>query len=798
MRSPLFSSASTLAFTLGAICAGLPSDRAAAAPTDRPAHKARPAPARPAHKPAPPPATPPAEESVAVVAQRRSQPMQDVPITLSVVTADQMLRDAQFNRTSDVVKFVPNAQAQPTEGPERPRWFIRGIGTNSTVANSVNPVGIYYDDVYIANVYNQGFPLFDLAQAEILRGPQGTLWGKNANGGAIDYISRAPEFSRSGFVKFGYGSFNHSQEQAAVGGTLIPGKVAGRFSFYADNTDGWQKNLYDGTRPGGGLDTAARGQLLITPDDDLKILLNAHFRRYEGTVLPQPYVADSTTMGGGFGNPATVYMPGYNTPQSVPHLKYDQVYTIPAPEALREYGGLSRITLTKPGYTLTSITAAETNDRTQGQSYPDLAPPPGQVPYIRSLNTGNYWQATEELHIASPKERRFLWMAGLYGFLEHLNSLNATAYYAYPVNAAGVQQPLSVPPYSNYHYDQNWKSGSAFANSSYQITKKLKASAGVRWSIEHIDIQERYYAASPASGPATGTDLRQIPGNAPLTYAPRDHNTFRNWTADFTLDYAFTRDAMAYFRFASGKMPGNYGFSGYTRVPGQTISAVQIFQLNPEAINSYELGVKSQWFGHKLTANADIFRYDYTNALVNVPTSIGSGITAVIYKNAGAALIQGAEVQLDAAPVAGLHVGSNIGILHARYTSQESPSDGILGARIPRSPHISLTGYINYNIPLPRGSVTLGGDFQLYTKQYFFTSVATQTQDDLLQQRAYSLVNAHVTWFPLKTRRLSFDASVLNVANTGYRTLSITPFNGVTAFTYGQPRSFFLQGAYQF
>lgn len=741
--------------------------------------------------------TRPRDETLTVVAQRRRQNPQTVPVSLSVIGGDQILRDAQLQRTSDIAKLVPNLQGAATEGPERPRWFMRGIGTNSTNANTVNPVGVYYDEVYIANVYNQGFPLFDLAQTEVLRGPQGTLWGKNANGGAINLISQAPTFKRQGYAKFGYGSFNHSQEQVAIGGTIIPEKVAGRFAFYGDNSDGWQKNVTDGKKLGGGLDTAARGQLLIRATPDLNITLNGHYRRFDGSVYPQQYAADLSKSG--FGNPSTVYIPGYNTPSAVPKLAYDEVNTYRAQQFVQETGGFVKAVWSQPHFTLTSISAAEGNRRNQSEAYPMIALPTGQAPYNASYNTGDYWQATQEIRIASHGTRRWTWQAGLFGMLEHLDSIGANAYYHTPVTANGQALSFSVPPYSRDHYDQNWQNGSAFASATYNVTSRLHITGGLRWSIERIGITNAYDAV-PLTGSAGvyGNSLASLPAGASRVLTQKEHNTYRNWNSDFTIQYDITRQAMAYFRFASGKMPGNYSFTGYSRVPGTSFSAQQLTSVNPETIDSFELGAKTQFWDHRLTLNADVFRYNYANALVNVPTNIGRGITTIVFRNAGAARIQGAEVEAVLRPVVGLKLGANLGLLDTRYTSQSEYGDGILGAQIPRSPHVSLSGYADYDIRLPHGDLILGSDFQYYSKQYFYPSVSSQTSDPLLSQRKYALWNAHLTWFPQNNHHLSFDASVLNLQNSHYKSLAITPINGLSSLTLGQPRSFFLQAMYRF
>jgi iron complex outermembrane receptor protein len=736
-------------------------------------------------------------EQVTVTANRRAQRAQDVAASLTVLNAQQLRDNPQIKRANDVVKFVPNASAFSSEGPERPRWFIRGIGTNSTTPNTVNPLGVYYDDIYIANVYNQGQPLYDLNRVEFLRGPQGTLWGKNANSGAVNYVSNPPTFKDEGYGTLGYGSNNEVQAQGALSGTVIPGKVAGRFAFYTDSVDGWQHNLYDGRDLGGGTDTAGRVQALIHANDDVDILLNVHFRRYDGTTLPQSYVADPTTNASGFGNPGTVYAPGYNHAGSIPVLPADEVDVInPGIEKLEEEGAAAKIIWTRPHYTITSITGYETNDRTQTTG--TLAPPAGSsTAYSQSYTTGNYWQASEELHIASPAQNRFTWLGGLYGFAEHLDSANAQAYGASPVNAAGVSQPFSVAPYSNYMYGQDWGSYSAFLSLGYKITSRFKINSGVRWSSEDVSINDSYYATSLTGGAYTGpsgTGLAALAPGSSLTYHDNESHTYRSWTYDFTPEYKVSDNVNTYFRFAHGVMPGNYGFSGYASVPSDpALKAVQVTRINPESITAYEVGAKTQWFDNRLTVNGSIFNYDYDNALVNVPTTIGPGITSVVFRNAGSAYSRGIELQSDAVPISGLHIGGSIGLLTTKYTSEDAAGDGILGAQIPRSPHVSLNGYISYDQELPHaGDVLWAGDFNWTSKQYFFPTVANQQNDPLLAQGAYGVGNVHITWYPQDDHRLSFEGSVLNISDTLYKGLAVTPTNGQAYFVYGQPRTFFI------
>jgi iron complex outermembrane receptor protein len=132
--------------------------------------------------------------AVVVTAQKREQKLQDVPVAISVVSGDAIAHNPTIKTAQDVIQFIPNASASSADGRTRPRWFLRGIGTNETAASTVSPIGIYADDVFLNNVYLQAFPLFDQERVEVLRGPQGTLWGKNTTGGAIHFLSKKPTF----------------------------------------------------------------------------------------------------------------------------------------------------------------------------------------------------------------------------------------------------------------------------------------------------------------------------------------------------------------------------------------------------------------------------------------------------------------------------------------------------------------------------------------------------------------------------------------------------------------------------
>ncbi|HTN39656.1 MAG TPA: TonB-dependent receptor plug domain-containing protein, partial [Asticcacaulis sp.] len=240
-------------------------------------------------------------ETVVVTANKRSESAQKVPTAISVASGTALERN-EIRSAADVVRFIPNASAATTESRSRPRWFIRGVGSNDPGANVVNPVGVYIDEVYLNSPFFQAFPTFDIDRVEVLRGPQGTLYGKNTVGGAINYLSRKPTFTHSGYIRAGVGNFESSNIQGAISGPILGDKLAARLSVYKDQRGGIATNAVTGGKDFGKADDeAARLQFLYRPNEDLDILVSAHARTFDGTPIAryiEPAKPDNATFAG--------------------------------------------------------------------------------------------------------------------------------------------------------------------------------------------------------------------------------------------------------------------------------------------------------------------------------------------------------------------------------------------------------------------------------------------------------------------------------------------------------------------
>lgn len=750
--------------------------------------------------------------AVVVTAQRREQKAAEVPLALSVVKGSDLLKSAQIKQTNDVVDSVPNAHASQPRGPSRARWFIRGIGTNNTGNNTINPVGIYYVDVYIANISNQGWPLFDLSHVEVLNGPQGTLWGKNSNGGAINYVSQQPKFDKGGYFKVGFGSDNQREQQGGFGGTIVEDVVAGRVAFYNKNDDGWQKNILDGGKLGGGKDFATRAQLLVVPNENLDLTFNVHTRDASSQGQGAAYVLSTVS-------PRTVTTASQRANDSVypggANIITDRGETADgptSPEVLEARGAHIKVNWNLGFAKLTSITAFESN-RLSDSSFGNPIPAKSKyanvgLPYSQTALRSNSKQISEELRLTSPNNQALTWLAGLYTFSGSLDNSTVTANYirgdTVGAGAATANAWGTGPQYTQNRYVQEAKNYAIFANFGYTISPKFKIGGGARWSHEENKIDWLYDGANVAGTAASY--LKDLPianvwdyPKRDLVYTEKQSQSSTAWTYDVTPEYIIDDNLRVYGRYAHGVLPGGYTGTGVVQVPGRAAGyrANQVFALKPEELNAIEAGLKSSWLNKRLNVDVTGFYYDYKNLVVNVPTFIdpvgNPGVSTVVFRNVGAAEIKGLEVRIESQPVKGLRLNGSLGFLRTKYTEDTGNTATILGAEAPRSPRQTANISASYQAWLPNGgSVVLGTDVNWRSSFYYYPTVESQITkpDPVLKSEAYAVSNLHLTWNVDSKERFSVQASILNATDTKYKVHSLPVTNGTSNQLYGRPRNY--------
>ncbi|HZD52764.1 MAG TPA: TonB-dependent receptor plug domain-containing protein, partial [Woeseiaceae bacterium] len=225
---------------------------------------------------------PAALEEITVTAQKREQSLQDVGIAVTAFTGEQ-IHDLGFTNTTDIVSMTPGLNyTVPNAESSQINFFLRGVGLNDFADANENPVAVYVDDVYRPAMGGLSFQLFDMERVEVLRGPQGTLFGRNTTGGLVHYVSRRPTDEPDGYLNATFGEFSEVKLEAAVGGPITD-TLAGRLSLASNKNDGWTEN-----RAGPDFNEtdakAARGQLLFTPTDDASLLLNTWWSDNDASV----------------------------------------------------------------------------------------------------------------------------------------------------------------------------------------------------------------------------------------------------------------------------------------------------------------------------------------------------------------------------------------------------------------------------------------------------------------------------------------------------------------------------------
>jgi iron complex outermembrane receptor protein len=607
-------------------------------------------------------------EQVVVTAQHRPEYAKNVPIAVTSLNGRAIANlsvDGEDIRALSAQ--VPSLYAESSFGRTFPRFYIRGLGNSDFTYNAQQPVSVVYDDVVEENSVLKAFPLFDIQDVEVLRGPQGTLFGRNTPAGVIKVESVKPSDDYSGFADLNYGTYNTVNFSAAVGGAIVPQKLDFRIAVQEERRDNWITNLNPAPlyqkHLEGYSDFAAKAAFLLKPADDLDILLGIDGRRLDGTA--RVFRAD-------------IIQPGTN--QLVPGFKVNQV-DINGDDAQEETQIGTHLTINDDlgPVRLTSITAwehANTFSRgdVDGGNY-NVPPPLGQEGLggfddetsdaIPSLN-----QLSEEFRISTTGNGPFFNQGGIFLFRENLR-VDSLDYYAGTPDIALDQR-------------QATNALGVFDNATYKITPELVLGAGVRVSTEHKTYAVDCTNIGPSScTPPTPNELK---------------TSYTGPSFDVSLDYAVTPQANLYGRIASGYLGPALDGRNVEYDFGNTVAGA-FTSARAETTVSYELGAKSSLLDNRVNFNLSLFRWDTHDLQL---TAVGGQFNSTQLKSAKNAIGQGVETQLDTRPIPNLVIG---GSASYNFTEIKDPNllvsgcgDGchMLNANVPGTSEY----YINGN-PLP-------------------------------------------------------------------------------------------------
>jgi iron complex outermembrane receptor protein len=661
-------------------------------------------------------------EEIKVTARRRSERLQKVPVAVTVLTGA-ALKAANLNTLQDILATVPSADFRTSSSNKDRTIFVRGLGTISTSPGVEPDVSTVLDGVVLARAGQATVEIPGVDQIEVLRGPQGTLFGKNASAGVVNITTRAPTQDFHAWANAGYfGGGDEYRLEGGVSGTLAP-NLTGVLSLLDGGFDGNVHDSYNGKTVNGFLRSGFRGKLQWEPSDDLTITLEADYIKSHDTVPNGVFVSTEHIA---YPTDIVTLNPGLakNLAASgiVPSLNNTTVNSNETSGANDDNGGLA-LTIQKMlgDYTLTSITAYRIWHNTQRQDYDSGSLLTASLPQLQDRGDLLFDQFTEETRIASPKGGFIDWQAGLYYMLAVDNEQ-----YDRQLDAYSKAGPVFNRGLAQYGTDGN--NLALFGEANLNFTDKLRGILGLRGVQDHLT-----YTFGRIS-----TSAKSVTGIAP-NFSSEGDTEVAAYSDRAGLEYDVLPDVMSYATYSRGyKGPAYNVFFNMT--------ALQTNVLKPETSNAYEIGLKSRLFDGRLVANLDGFIEDFDNYQANFPNDVAGAIVTRLI-NAGSVSSKGFEGDITARPVPPLNLTGLFAYTQARVDSFHCPASlgpgtscNINGEPLPFAPKWKLNGRASYDIPVTDNYVvTVGTDYVWQSSTQYQLTETPQTI-----QPAYGIWNASI------------------------------------------------------
>jgi iron complex outermembrane receptor protein len=652
-------------------------------------------------------------EEILVTAQRRESKLQDTPIAVSVFDGAEIQRERLIN-LSDIAAKVPSITFNQVNHSES-FISIRGTTIGNDAAGIDQGVSVFIDEVPTTGFGDDSPDLYDLQSVEVLRGPQGTLFGRNVTGGAVLIRTEPPSFTESGRATVTYGSDNLMEVQGYDTGPLVQNALAGKVAVDVRRRDDFLTNLALHDKTYGENLGSLRGQLLWTPTSDLRVLLGGDY-------------LDDTSAG------KTQWLVGNFHPSLFPTLNYSPDDTNQGSNAHTEkkVGGLlSHVDWQLAFATLTSVTGYRKVDEhvhfsTSGDPFNSII----SDPVIHDN------QVSEEVRMTLPAGQRLTWVGGLFYLHADRAYLQTVSFDAVPGTRLNALAQFGVPslarflsPYvnqANQHVAVD--SRAAFGEATFEMTQKLKMAVGARYSSEskagHTEISDTS-VTNPAlsSGPYSKTWTALTP-KALVSYTP-------------------ISDVMIYASATKGFESGGYDTNGTTNV--ELASAY-----NPEYVWSYETGIKTALLDKRLQINLAVYDAEYKDLQTRNFDPISGNIIA---GNAAKARVRGGELEVEMLPVEWLTLGLSYSYTDGKYRSYlipnapPSPPTDNSGHTIPFTPHnaANFRAETHFRAPGGAGKIRIGADIT-YRSSIEFDD-ANDTPRFIVAKSAYhGVLNMHAIW----------------------------------------------------
>lgn len=689
----------------------------------------------------------PALEAVVVTAERRSQPLQKVPISITALTGED-IEKSKISSIIDVQQYVPGlAVTEASTG--QAQVFIRGIGTDIVGSGVEDAVAVYIDGVYQSRAAATAMQFIDVGRVEVLKGPQGILYGRNATGGAINIISRAPSSEKSVQLDIQSGSYNQKTIRGTVSGPLSGNSVNGRLSFLHNRDDGDTQNVLLNLRGNSSDINALRGSLEFLPNDKLIVTVNAHYYQNNLTTAMKPLYPAVNPLFIMFG--ATVIADSRTVMQNLPN---EANLTQSGVDVKAEWDLDSTL--------LTSITAVNKTDYDIKRADLDGT----EIPLLNvgSPTTGigipeitNFF--SQEFTLASNSDGPLSW-TGLLSYTHQ--KVDAPGFnFSFPLLGLTTNSVAVVST------DALGVGGQA----TYSWANGLRLTGGARYSTETKNLEK---------------DLTYA--NGILTGSMTDRKTWSSVTPKLAIDYSPDKNHMFYASVTKGFKSGGYN----------TVAIQPAFA--PETAVNYETGVKSRLLDDRLFLNLAAFYMKYNDMQVSIVMSGPGGLYSEI-KNAARAISKGIEASVVAKPTSRFELSGGLQLLNARFAEfvtidPQNPAAGALDRRgnpLSRAPDTTVNLAAQYTWPTASGAVTLRGEGSYRSKIYY-----TPFRNDYASDAGLTVWNALLSYEPSGKTGIYGTTFVKNLGDKTYtRTIFDPQGLGYLAY-YAPARTIGVQLGYRY
>ena len=713
-------------------------------------------------------------QSVKVTARRREETLQEVPVSVTAFTPE-TIEKLNVRDLGDLDAQVPNLTIYAARGSNTTLTaYIRGVGQSDPLWGVDPGVGLYLDDVYIARPQGALLDVFDIGRIEVLRGPQGTLYGKNTVGGAIKYISRELPSEFEGNVELGVGSYDQFDVKAAVGGPLGAG-VRMRLAAASLSRGGFGENIVTGVDVSDKDTKAMRFTLGVFPDGD----------NFDAQ-LAMDYTIDKSGVRGAqmlAVNPLDPAVP--NTPPL--EDRYD-VRSGMYPDNSTTSGGAAFTMAYRPNddWQFKSISAWRKSDTETSIDFDTL---PAQ---LTDVHAGYHdKQLSQEFQGAYDAGGKLTGVMGLYWFKGEAGGLVRNIFLRgadippfFP-NPGGPGFPGQYGSTNGIVYT---KSIAAYADFDYAVTERLSIGGGLRWT------QEK------KNGVVNNQSFANINFNPPTATVGFDKDiTFTNLSPKFTIDYQVSDDALVYGSWSRGFKSGGYNIRASVLPNSQ-------LPYDDEQVDSLEFGTKLGFWDQRAFMNVALFRNKYKDIQLSVFTTCTVNNVQTFcgdFTNAGQGTVQGAEVEFQFKPSEHWSFSGNLAKLDAKYDEYLFKGVNIADRQeFTNAPDFS--GAVNAEYRTPVGN---GGDLSMrvtYSYQSEVTATTEVTKDPVtnvvvnpIHQDGYGLLGAGVIWRTGGAWTFSLQGS--NLTDKAYLTTGyVIPSTGVRTGFYGNPRQWSLSARYDF